>query len=142
MIRRPPRSTRTDTLFPYTTLFRSDADFADTGTTPHARYLHSLWHACLEGVSKATFRSERGGPHCLRHREWLLSKTGIDADMLVADILIRFTAAFLDQGYARRQLPNRDLGFFRCFRLLYQHASFARSPWLHSVAATLQRLES
>src|SRR3546814_17962051 len=40
MIRRPPRSTRTDTLFPYTTLFRSvvaqggdlsvlDEDFAD-----------------------------------------------------------------------------------------------------------------
>src|SRR3546814_3646493 len=26
MIRRPPRSTRTDTLFPYTTLFRSDAE--------------------------------------------------------------------------------------------------------------------
>src|SRR3546814_178665 len=27
MIRRPPRSTRTDTLFPYTTLFRSMIDF-------------------------------------------------------------------------------------------------------------------
>src|SRR3546814_4178282 len=26
MIRRPPRSTRTDTLFPYTTLFRSSGD--------------------------------------------------------------------------------------------------------------------
>src|SRR3546814_1020640 len=26
MIRRPPRSTRTDTLFPYTTLFRSHAE--------------------------------------------------------------------------------------------------------------------
>src|SRR3546814_5875084 len=26
MIRRPPRSTRTDTLFPYPTLFRSDGD--------------------------------------------------------------------------------------------------------------------
>src|SRR3546814_6200166 len=26
MIRRPPRSTRTDTLFPYTTLFRSDPE--------------------------------------------------------------------------------------------------------------------
>src|SRR3546814_13501921 len=26
MIRRPPRSTRTDTLFPYTTLFRSRID--------------------------------------------------------------------------------------------------------------------
>src|SRR3546814_4719103 len=29
MIRRPPRSTRTDTLFPYTTLFRSDRPGAD-----------------------------------------------------------------------------------------------------------------
>src|SRR3546814_18602261 len=28
MIRRPPRSTRTDTLFPYTTLFRSTEDHA------------------------------------------------------------------------------------------------------------------
>src|SRR3546814_8133859 len=27
MIRRPPRSTRTDTLFPYTTLFRSPAGY-------------------------------------------------------------------------------------------------------------------
>src|SRR3546814_20100767 len=31
MIRRPPRSTRTDTLFPYTTLFRSQADAVVTG---------------------------------------------------------------------------------------------------------------
>src|SRR3546814_8370042 len=29
MIRRPPRSTRTDTLFPYTTLFRSRDDLYD-----------------------------------------------------------------------------------------------------------------
>src|SRR3546814_3183469 len=30
MIRRPPRSTRTDTLFPYTTLFRSSGFFGLT----------------------------------------------------------------------------------------------------------------
>src|SRR3546814_5335319 len=30
MIRRPPRSTRTDTLFPYTTLFRSTRESAMT----------------------------------------------------------------------------------------------------------------
>src|SRR3546814_20492955 len=38
MIRRPPRSTRTDTLFPYTTLFRSyrvvDGMLADYGIVP------------------------------------------------------------------------------------------------------------
>src|SRR3546814_13644309 len=31
MIRRPPRSTRTDTLFPYTTLFRSPAELCQIG---------------------------------------------------------------------------------------------------------------
>src|SRR3546814_6480907 len=38
MNRRPPRSTRTDTLFPYTTLFRSGRDpsrFAATGRPRH-----------------------------------------------------------------------------------------------------------
>src|SRR3546814_1326949 len=30
MIRRPPRSTRTDTLFPYTTLFRSSGGTSDS----------------------------------------------------------------------------------------------------------------
>src|SRR3546814_20141096 len=38
MIRRPPRSTRTDTLFPYTTLFRSAARRDDrVGTDPDRR---------------------------------------------------------------------------------------------------------
>src|SRR3546814_18012390 len=31
MIRRPPRSTRTDTLFPYTTLFRSASEVPGSG---------------------------------------------------------------------------------------------------------------
>src|SRR3546814_13731275 len=34
MIRRPPRSTRTVTLFPYTTLFRSASDAPIGGTQP------------------------------------------------------------------------------------------------------------
>src|SRR3546814_13810850 len=37
MIRRPPRSTRTDTLFPYTTLFRSwNARFFELLDLPYA----------------------------------------------------------------------------------------------------------
>src|SRR3546814_19637839 len=38
MIRRPPRSTRTDTLFPYTTRFRSQADAVDQG-----RHSRRIW---------------------------------------------------------------------------------------------------
>src|SRR3546814_19083039 len=36
MIRRPPRSTRTDTLFPYTTLFRSGRRHARALAQPQA----------------------------------------------------------------------------------------------------------
>src|SRR3546814_2471185 len=39
MIRRPPRSTRTDTLFPYTTLFRSQWSLADRPAPAMARLL-------------------------------------------------------------------------------------------------------
>src|SRR3546814_8593518 len=42
MIRRPPRSTRTDTLFPYTTLFRSP-DFEELGQQAPLRRLPSLF---------------------------------------------------------------------------------------------------
>src|SRR3546814_10694996 len=48
MIRRPPRSTRTDTLFPYTTLFRSTAQAAlingeiDFIETPQADFIPML----------------------------------------------------------------------------------------------------
>src|SRR3546814_6000245 len=38
MIRRPPRSTRTDTLFPYTTLFRSSG--ARSYRRVHCRHRH------------------------------------------------------------------------------------------------------
>src|SRR3546814_8174127 len=44
MIRRPPRATRTDTLFPYTTLFRSVRHRRDAGSTG------SLRHSRLRGL--------------------------------------------------------------------------------------------
>src|SRR3546814_5601411 len=39
MLRRPPRSTRTDTLFPYTTLFRSRLTLRRPTLTPQVREL-------------------------------------------------------------------------------------------------------
>src|SRR3546814_2191755 len=55
MIRRPPRSTRTDTLFPYTTLFRSATDEAlfPVGLTSFARAIPDV-----EKIAAARIRSE------------------------------------------------------------------------------------
>src|SRR3546814_9459639 len=57
MIRRPPRSTRTDTLFPYTTLFRS----ARRSRVPRARFrrptrLSAVRVRTIEVVLKDTTR--------------------------------------------------------------------------------------
>src|SRR3546814_9532657 len=56
MIRRPPRSTRTDTLFPYTTLFRSAAEMCNV-TQP----------ALTKGVQK--LEQELGGQLIYRERQ-------------------------------------------------------------------------
>src|SRR3546814_14132337 len=49
MIRRPPRSTRTDTLFPYTTLFRSHGS---SGPIPITRIPRNRWGGLSRAVEK------------------------------------------------------------------------------------------
>src|SRR3546814_4479546 len=64
MIRRPPRSTRTDTLFPYTTLFRSGqgrTTAEKAGTTARRRCAHGTDRSCGTGAieaQRADIRSE------------------------------------------------------------------------------------
>src|SRR3546814_3314904 len=58
MIRRPPRSTRTDTLFPYTTLFRSERGGA--GRSRRSRYRHRHAHSSLGCCNLARGLSTRG----------------------------------------------------------------------------------
>src|SRR3546814_16086727 len=63
MIRRPPRSTRTDTLFPYTTLFRSRVRKDQEGPVAH--------HA-----------AHAGGQECwLAHERPILSDVSLDAEV-------------------------------------------------------------
>src|SRR3546814_5360244 len=57
MIRRPPRSTRTDTLFPYTTLFRSRA----TGGGDNVGARSDRTHGCAVSRRPA-FGEKRKGP--------------------------------------------------------------------------------
>src|SRR3546814_6752044 len=66
MIRRPPRSTRTDTLFPYTTLFRSGGIYADYHLTENSYYVNAFPIDYLAGVlgafSSANNPPAAGGP--------------------------------------------------------------------------------
>src|SRR3546814_8771474 len=70
MIRRPPRSTRTDTLFPYTTLFRS-VGREDRGLPRHVGVVHRN----LAGGAKG----EEGG--VARHRAGQRDAVGEQGDV-------------------------------------------------------------
>src|SRR3546814_6412134 len=58
MIRRPPRSTRTDTLFPYTTLFRSLAAGQKRSARTHTGTRRSIPARHLSCRCPASRRSE------------------------------------------------------------------------------------
>src|SRR3546814_15741191 len=69
MIRRPPRSTRTDTLFPYTTLFRSVFDTTDSRSNQDVSdYLTSNIQDPLSRVDGVGDVHVFGAPHPMRIR--------------------------------------------------------------------------
>src|SRR3546814_1145432 len=63
MIRRPPRSTRTDTLFPYTTLFRSQRDNRRADRPRRRRPQDRDVHDLCRHAGRATVRRP--------HRGWI-----------------------------------------------------------------------
>src|SRR3546814_2571135 len=67
MIRRPPRSTRTDTLFPYTTLFRSDGD-GELGVLGADRAVDVADHGTASGAAVTEVPRERVGIGRYRRR--------------------------------------------------------------------------
>src|SRR3546814_9250562 len=71
MIRRPPRSTRTDTLFPYTTLFRSSrlqiAHVARLRDGGHQAGLRQLMDSASSGLMPPCVAPKHTVQWCVRH---------------------------------------------------------------------------
>jgi uncharacterized protein len=102
--------------------------------------LQALWRFCRDGVHG--LKSPPTTPtRPQRHRDLLLEATGEDADLPVDDLLIRFCAVFLDQGFSDWRLPRRDEGFYRAFCALYRQGGGPPDRWLRGLLAELTRLE-
>src|SRR3546814_13325838 len=82
MIRRPPRSTRTDTLFPYTTLFRSKAGRPVRRPTRYEKLARPVRAATRPVMDLAELRTERFFEDKNR-AFWILQATGWGAYFVV-----------------------------------------------------------
>ena len=102
--------------------------------------LQTLWRVCDQGVRRVK-PQEPLLENLVRHRDLLREITGADSDLWVDSLLIRFCAAFTDQGFARWSLPNRDQGFYKAFCTLYRQPNGPPERWLHELPQELARLE-
>src|SRR3546814_15668791 len=112
MIRRPPRSTRTDTLFPYTTLFRSVLDALQHGIDERPVLIESLCHDGIRTKIEhqwkrvwwpAEIQSHRGKDRGskLEPVRWLAVRSGADAPASLAAILEIFLSYMRDRKSTR-----------------------------------------
>ncbi|WP_231936531.1 DUF2309 domain-containing protein [Bythopirellula polymerisocia] len=101
--------------------------------------LHLLWFVCRDGVGNAPLQKEIH-PASSRHRDVLLKATGADSDRLVHEVLIRFCAAFMDQGFGSWPLPQAG-GFFESFVALYGCPYGPPSLWMRGLRAELERIQ-
>src|SRR3546814_3680196 len=93
MIRRPPRSTRTDTLFPYTTLFRSDQVARERGL----HLLVSSYHG-NQAEQGAALRAMRGRVDGLLVMSPFVGEAGIVHDNLSPGMPAVLMNSSLDGG--------------------------------------------
>src|SRR3546814_18130718 len=113
MIRRPPRSTRTDTLFPYTTLFRSDRKVVAVGPLSEIENLDHPWvHEYFNGprgraARKAGIGDSGLGIRCKPLPDPSLSHfTHPGFPAFFTNPLFRFPHPGSDPGNKIQQLPD------------------------------------
>ncbi|NBY03556.1 MAG: DUF2309 family protein, partial [Planctomycetes bacterium] len=100
--------------------------------------LNRVLEYCLKNTGNAALKTEHHAP--ARFRELILEVTGQDPDLLVNELLIRFSSAFLDQGFAIWGLPNRDEGFIAAFKSFCQSNSSLLGSWARTLPDYLKNL--
>ncbi len=103
--------------------------------------LQALWRICHDGVQGIETTSPWEPPAApIRHRDLLRNAVGEDSDELVNQVLIRFCAPFVDQGFAHWTLPHREKGFFKAFCELYRLPGGPPERWLQGLPQELTRV--
>ena len=99
-----------------------------------------LWHACVEAVSMAR-PSIVHLPPPVRMRDLILAADPrLDTDALVHPLLIRLTAAFLDQGVASWGMPDREAGLLAAVAGTYGGGLGPVEPWSRDLPRRLASL--
>ena len=103
--------------------------------------LEVLWQICCDGVCPLPPAAAKQ-QELVRHRDLLLQATGIDTDAYVNELMIRFCAAFLDQGVSNWPLPEQKKGFFSSFCSLYRRKYGPPDRWVAGLEEELARIQN
>ena len=113
----------------------------ETGKSDGERHAASeLWHACVEAValSRPSIRHPRPP---VRLRDLMQAvDPAVDTDALVHPLLIRFCAAFLDQGVAAWPMPGRERGLLEAVARMYCGRFGPTEPWSAQLPQALRRV--
>ena len=102
-----------------------------------AAMLESLWGTLAAQAPVPSPGEHKPG----RRRDELLAAGYDDVDQRIQPLLIRLSAAFLDQGVALWSMPGRERGFLKAVRSLYAQTAPSPEPWARGLAEEFARQE-
>jgi uncharacterized protein len=111
-------------------------------------YLRLLWNVLRSGVDIANAAAEQASvaPTGLAETSLLTHPAMSEflkstSDSRVDTLMIQFTSAFVDQGYAHSALPGVAQGYWNCFKQIYSQPSLLAPRWRRRLSRLLRDLD-
>src|SRR3546814_7527008 len=122
MIRRPPRSTRTDTLVPYTTLFRSSLTLPSGTSSPQHSTMRRTPNSLISGAASAA---------CFRYASLLAVGTRSEEHTSELQSLMRISYAVFCLKKKKQQNNNYTIIHIMTQHTLSEPRSFQHEQTQH-----------
>ncbi|MBL8853300.1 MAG: DUF2309 family protein [Planctomycetaceae bacterium] len=111
-------------------------------------YLQTLWNVLRAGVNQAVAAANQVAmdPNAIVENSLLTHPSMPEfvtstSDSRVDELMIQFTSAFVDQGFAHSSLPGVESGYWKCFNQIFSQPSLLASRWRRQLWRLLHEID-